>query len=62
VRVDRRKVGKVRSGETFSVDVAPGQHVVRLAVDWCRSPKVRFYSFPGETVRLTCSPTALILG
>ncbi len=56
VYVDHEKVGKLRPGESLSLTVGPGYHVLRLAIDWCASPKVGFDAPAGEFARFTCEP------
>lgn len=42
VVLDGKVVGKIKDGEQFEFDVAPGKHQLNLKVDWCRSNIVDF--------------------
>jgi hypothetical protein len=58
--VDGEKLGKVRYGEPFTHEVAPGRHVVRV-FNTLVSDKMTIDVAPGEHVRLRCTngmPTA----
>lgn len=40
VIVDGEERGKVANGGSFAVDLGPGMHGVRMAVDWCGSHEI----------------------
>ena len=56
IRVDGRPVGKLKRGEEQIIDVSPGEHDVRMHIDWCSSPAVRIRVGPGETITLRTRP------
>jgi hypothetical protein len=58
VLLDGVKVARIRRGETRTLEVSPGHHELRLAVDWCRSPIVRLDLMAGQEARLRCWPKA----
>ena len=67
VWIDRVAAGRIRTGETQQYPVAPGRHSIRVGVAgrllgsgklW--TSKIRQISaHEGETVTLTCRPTAV---
>ena len=48
--------GKIKRGGEVSVDVAPGEHTARAAIDWTGSPLAVFTAVPGEVVRIRVEP------
>jgi hypothetical protein len=54
--VDGEHAGKVRQGETASVEVAAGAHTVELRVDWGRSEALQTDVADDQAVRLRCHP------
>jgi hypothetical protein len=57
VMVDGARTGSVGRDETVVVPVAPGQHHIRLKIDWCSSPEVIADVPMGSQIALTCEPT-----
>ena len=54
IEINGTKVGTINRGESHEFDVPPGQHEVRLKIDWCSSPAV---TVDGESnTRLVCKP------
>jgi hypothetical protein len=58
VLVDGSEVGRIKAGESYGADVAPGHHEVQIAIDWARSPVVELDLAEGESARLFCKPNA----
>ena len=58
VRVDNKKVAKIRDGERITFGVDPGSHTVFLTIDWCRSNKVRFECEDGDELEFQCGNTS----
>ena len=54
IEIDGETVGKIKRGESVSVEIGPGSHAVRAAIDWCSSPTVIVQGDRDE--RLTCAP------
>jgi hypothetical protein len=67
VWIDRVAVGRIRTGETQQYPVAPGRHSVRVGIAGrllgsgkLRTSRMRqIGAHEGETVTLTCRPTAV---
>jgi hypothetical protein len=58
VLVDGQETGKIKSGNSENYALAPGNHVVRMKVDWCRSQDVEVTVPEGGAVELRCKPSA----
>lgn len=58
VVIDRRVVGQIRRGETMRFEVDPGEHAVRLAIDWVGSPEEPAVVADGESVRFVARPAS----
>jgi predicted amidohydrolase YtcJ len=54
VTIDGQEAGRIRNGQTETFQVAPGQHVVQLAVDWARSEPWGVMLAPGQDAYLEC--------
>jgi hypothetical protein len=54
--LDGSEVSKIRNGQTINLPVSPGQHVLRLKVDWVGSDVQTFYAGADEVVRFECEP------
>jgi hypothetical protein len=54
VEVDGKKGARLKPGGTANVPVAPGNHGVRITIDWCSSRRVEVSVAEGETRRLRC--------
>ena len=48
VIVDGKDVARIANGAEVTIFLAPGEHVVQLRVDWCRSPPLRITVAPGQ--------------
>jgi hypothetical protein len=59
VLVDGRQRAELGDDETIQIPVTPGQHVVLLKIDWCRSRDLQVDIRHGEIVRLECKPHPL---
>jgi hypothetical protein len=57
VIVDGATAGSVGRDQSVLVPVAPGQHQVRLKIDWCGSPDVTVDVPMESQITLTCEPT-----
>lgn len=56
VVIDGEVVGKVRNGKSASFTVAPGQHRVRMKIDWSGSPELVVPVHAGYSTGLICKP------
>jgi hypothetical protein len=54
VLVDRRQVAQVFVGQTVSVPISPGKHVLELTIDWCSSGQHALQLKPGDHVVFDC--------
>jgi len=62
VLLDGESAGDVGHGETLTVAVMPGEHTVKLAIDWCGSPEVTVRVGAGETLPLDCGNNSSAIG
>jgi hypothetical protein len=53
VYVDGKRAGVAPPGDTFSLQVVPGTHVVRVRLWYFLSPRVKLDLRPGETRRFS---------
>jgi hypothetical protein len=53
VVLDGVVVGQVKNGQTAEFELTPGQHVLHLKIDWCRSNIVEIDSADGNE-RFAC--------
>jgi hypothetical protein len=58
VLVDGQQRAQIGDDAVVQVPVTPGRHVVRLEIDWCRSPDLACDLAHGEILRLECGPNA----
>lgn len=58
VLLDGEEVGKVKRGQTVTVDAAPGAHKLQLKIDWARSPTLDVQLEPGEDAHFECAPNS----
>jgi hypothetical protein len=58
VLVDGAEVGRVANGATETFELPPGQHVVQLKIDWCRSQAIPVQVPPGGEARVRCRGNA----
>ena len=42
IMLDGIKVGEVKNGETQELPISPGQHQLRMKIDWCGSNSIQF--------------------
>jgi hypothetical protein len=40
VLIDEREVGRLKRGESATLELSPGSHTVQVAIDWKRSARV----------------------
>ena len=52
VMIDERPSGQLRRGKEIVIEVAPGEHAVRIKIDWTGSPTVHVTVATGEQVNL----------
>ena len=57
ILVDGTAMGTIGAGEGVLIPVAPGQHSVRLKIDWLGSDTLTVLVNPGEIVSLACWPS-----
>ena len=56
VSIDDTRVDKINRGETKSFPVTPGDHVVRLRLDWMSGQPIEVNAPEGDDVELYCEP------
>lgn len=56
VQIDGAEVGVVGDGETAVFPVGPGQHSLKLRIDWAGSEKLHFSVDPGQSITFRCRP------
>lgn len=56
VDIDGARVGKLMPGQTRDFPVLPGEHGVRLTVDWCSSPLQIVRLGEGQWTHFVCRP------
>jgi hypothetical protein len=56
VEIDGQKAGIIRPGQTIDFPVPPGEHGVRLTVDWCSSPLRVVRLGEGQWTQFVCRP------
>ncbi len=54
IYVDGEKTGEIKNGETEEISVTPGEHVIQLQIDWCKSKKIPFRLSEGESHSFQC--------
>jgi len=54
VLVDGEKRARLRCGQTVELEVPAGEHVVQVAMDWCRSTPLSVDCAPGSVHGFTC--------
>ena len=54
VLIDNRDVGKIETGKTIEIPMAPGNHTIVLKIDWCGSNRIPFSINPGENLQFEC--------
>jgi hypothetical protein len=59
VLIDDEVVAQLTAGGSHAFSVAPGQHSVQLAIDWCRSRTLTVVLSRGDVVRLACAPSGV---
>ncbi|MFI0967650.1 hypothetical protein ACH4S8_40690 [Streptomyces sp. NPDC021080] len=56
VLIDAAQVGSIRRGQTLRFEMPPGEHRLRLKIDWCTSRPLTVLVEEGRTVCFICSP------
>lgn len=56
VKINGERRGEIKHGETLTFELTAGDHSVRLAIDWCSSPKI-VVAGDADTV-LICKPAS----
>lgn len=56
VLLDGHEVARLKWAQTLELAVEPGEHVMRLKIDWTGSPELPFTIEPGEVLTLSCRP------
>jgi hypothetical protein len=56
VEIDGHRAGAIRPGQTVDFPIPPGEHGVRLTVDWCSSPLRVVRLGPGQWTHFVCRP------
>jgi hypothetical protein len=58
VILDGNSVGRVKRGESITIDTAPGHHDLHLKIDWARSPSLELDLADGQQRDVRCWPNA----
>lgn len=61
VWIDGSIHGTLRAGERRCFEVSPGQHTLRVTIDWGSSPQLDVDVAPGEAARFKCVPRGGLL-
>ncbi len=61
VIVDEIKVGQLWNSDSFGLDLTPGQHTLRLKLDWTGSPTLEFRVTAGQRVAFACAAGSAVL-
>jgi hypothetical protein len=59
IKIDGKRVGKLRRGETAKYPVAPGPHTVQARIDWTGSPVLPVDVSADAPTRVVVSPAGL---
>lgn len=54
INLDGKKIGTIRNGETYTLDIQTGNHIIFLSMGWLSSPPLSFTITSGEKVTLLC--------
>lgn len=54
--LDEKEVGQIADGETSEYDIAPGEHILYMKIDYARSEKIQFTVDAGKNIEFVCSP------
>jgi hypothetical protein len=54
VIVDGSEIGKIAQDETMKLKVCPGDHEIKLKIDWGSSNTLVFNAQTGQDIRLEC--------
>ena len=54
VVLDGSVIGKIANGATRDFFVSPGDHTLRMKIDWTGSQEQHFHADSGETLEFTC--------
>lgn len=54
VILDGKRIDKIKNGDELVFVVEPGEHTLRLRLDWDWSPKQQFSLQDGETIIFVC--------
>ena len=54
--LDGQAAGPVKNGEVIELLVAPGQHVLKVKIDWKGSDEKRFTIEANQTAEFRCAP------
>jgi len=56
VLVDGARVGEIKNGETRDFPILPGQHQLRLKIDWCGSNTIHFVASNSDVLEFSAKP------
>lgn len=56
VYIDGQKIGQIKPGETEAFEVPPGQHALRLKIDWSASETLQVELGENDEARFVCGP------
>lgn len=58
ILLDGKVAGRVKRGESVTVETEPGHHELHFSIDWARSPSLELDVDEGQEQRVTCWPNA----
>lgn len=58
VVVDGKELARVANDSSVKIPIAPGNHSVRLQIDWCQSPQLHVVVTEGNPLELECGPNS----
>jgi hypothetical protein len=59
IKIDGKRAGKLRRGETAKYPVPPGPHTVQARIDWTGSPVLSVDVSPDAPTRVVVGPAGL---
>jgi hypothetical protein len=55
--LDGKEAGRIREGETLTLEVFPGEHQLGAKIDWCRAEPLEIALSENETAQVSVSNT-----
>jgi hypothetical protein len=62
ILIDGKKVGQVGNDSFFKIDLMPGDYIIQVRMDWCKSKPFEFDIMEGQTLTLGAVLNGGVLG